>query len=90
MIAPEPGKSSDASERLAREMKEKKATVVSIVGQDRTFASSASDFLARVPASDPVVSPILQIVPVQLLSYNLALARKVNPDSPRNLIKVVK
>ncbi len=90
MIAPEPGKSLESSEKLARELKEKKATVVSIVEQERAFAGSSSDFVIHIPASDPVVSPILQIVPIQLLSYNLALVRKVNPDSPRNLTKVVK
>ena len=90
MIAPEPGKSLEASEKLARELKEKNATMVSVVERDRIFASGISGFVVRVPASDPVVSPILQIVPIQLLSYNLALAHKVNPDSPRNLTKVVK
>jgi len=90
MIAPEQGKSLEFSEKLARELKEKKATLISVVEEGKTFAHGASDFVVRVPASDPVVSPILQIAPIQLLSYNLALARKVNPDSPRNLTKVVK
>ncbi|HYA21671.1 MAG TPA: SIS domain-containing protein [Thermoproteota archaeon] len=90
MIAPEPGKSLESSEKLARELKEKKATVISVVEQDKSFAGGASDFVVRVPASDPVVSPILRIVPIQLLSYSLALVRKVNPDSPRNLTKVVR
>jgi glucosamine--fructose-6-phosphate aminotransferase (isomerizing) len=90
MIAPESGKGLDASEKMARELKEKKATLISVVEQVGTFASGTSDFVIRVPTSDPVVSPILQIVPIQLLSYNLALVHKVNPDSPRNLTKVVR
>jgi glucosamine--fructose-6-phosphate aminotransferase (isomerizing) len=90
MIAPEPGKGMEFSDKLARELKEKKATLVTIVDEGRPLAKGVSDLEVKVPASDPIVSPILQTVPIQLLSYNLAIVRNINPDSPRHLTKVVK
>lgn len=90
MVAPEPGKRLEFSEKLAHELKDMNAILVTIVDQSRPFAKGISNFEIKVPVVDPVVSPILQIAPVQLLSYNLALVRKINPDSPRHLTKVVK
>eukprot|EP00842_Homolaphlyctis_polyrhiza_P004971 jgi/Hompol1/5475/HPOL_000914-RA len=43
----------------------------------------------RVPQNVDALQPIINIVPLQLLSYHLAVARGINPDSPRNLAKSV-
>ena len=45
--------------------------------------------IIRVPRTDSVVQPILNIIPLQLLSYHLTLKRGHNVDQPRNLAKSV-
>lgn len=80
----------DFAERLVKELKEKKATIVSISQEDLGFKSRVSDFELKFPKINPFLAPIYQVAIVQLLAYNLALARKINPDSPRHLTKVVK
>lgn len=90
VIAPELGKPFEFSERLVRELKEKKATLISIVEESRGYPKRTVDYELQVPSLGPVVDPMLQIVPVQLLAYNFAVSRKINPDSPRHLTKVVR
>lgn len=46
------------------------------------------DYWLRVP-NEGVLSPIVNIIPVQILAYHLGLLRGVNPDKPRNLAKSV-
>ena len=45
--------------------------------------------MARRPAVDWLLSPLLSVVPMQLLAYELAVARGLNVDQPRNLAKTV-
>jgi glucosamine--fructose-6-phosphate aminotransferase (isomerizing) len=42
-----------------------------------------------VPASDPMLEPLLAVIPLQLLAYKIAMRRGLNPDQPRNLAKTV-
>jgi glucosamine--fructose-6-phosphate aminotransferase (isomerizing) len=49
----------------------------------------ASDFLVTVPESDPLLTPVLMVVPLQLLSYHIAVRRGCDVDQPRNLAKSV-
>jgi glucosamine--fructose-6-phosphate aminotransferase (isomerizing) len=48
-----------------------------------------ADELVLVPPTDPLLSPIPAIVPLQLLAYKIAVARGLDPDRPRNLAKTV-
>jgi glucosamine--fructose-6-phosphate aminotransferase (isomerizing) len=43
----------------------------------------------RVPQCDPLVAPILAVVPLQLLAYRIARLKGLNVDQPRNLAKTV-
>lgn len=43
----------------------------------------------RVPSSHPLLFPLLSVIPFQLLAYEVAVARGLNPDKPRNLAKAV-
>lgn len=45
--------------------------------------------LLRTPVIDPILSPILYIVPLHLFAYYIAVLRKLDPDKPRNLAKSV-
>jgi glutamine---fructose-6-phosphate transaminase (isomerizing) len=48
-----------------------------------------ADELVLVPATDPLLSPIAAVVPLQLLAHAIAVARGLDPDRPRNLAKTV-
>ncbi len=49
----------------------------------------AQDFLITVPASHPLLTPALMVVPLQLLAYHIAVRRGCDVDQPRNLAKSV-
>ena len=49
----------------------------------------AKDFLITVPASHPLLTPVLMVVPLQLLAYHIAVRRGCDVDQPRNLAKSV-
>ena len=49
----------------------------------------AQDFLISVPPSHPLLTPVLMVVPLQLLSYHIAVRRGCDVDQPRNLAKSV-
>jgi glutamine---fructose-6-phosphate transaminase (isomerizing) len=49
----------------------------------------AHDFLLTVPAAHPLITPVLMVVPLQLLSYHIAVRRGCDVDQPRNLAKSV-
>ena len=47
------------------------------------------DYLMKIPSSNEWVSPLLNIIPLQLLSYHIAAHRGLDVDQPRNLAKSV-
>jgi glucosamine--fructose-6-phosphate aminotransferase (isomerizing) len=49
----------------------------------------ATDFLITVPDSHPLLTPVLMVVPLQLLAYHIAIRRGCDVDQPRNLAKSV-
>jgi glucosamine--fructose-6-phosphate aminotransferase (isomerizing) len=49
----------------------------------------AHDFLITVPAAHPLLTPVLMVVPLQLLAYHIAIRRGCDVDQPRNLAKSV-
>ena len=49
----------------------------------------ATDFLVKVPDSHPLLTPVLMVVPLQLLAYHIAVRRGCDVDQPRNLAKSV-
>ena len=50
--------------------------------------NDAFDFFIKVPEAG-LMNPLLQVIPMQILAYELALMRNLNPDKPRNLAKSV-
>ena len=55
----------------------------------RDVLDPAQDFLIEVPASHPLLTPVLMVVPLQLLAYHIAVRRGCDVDQPRNLAKSV-
>jgi glucosamine--fructose-6-phosphate aminotransferase (isomerizing) len=72
-----------------QEVKARKGKVIAIILQgDEVIKGLADDFI-EIPETDELLSPLVSIVPLQLLSYHIAIMRGCNVDQPRNLAKSV-
>jgi glucosamine--fructose-6-phosphate aminotransferase (isomerizing) len=60
-----------------------------VLTEGDTMSSVASDHVIEIPASSDLLSPILSIIPLQLLAYHIAVRRGCDVDQPRNLAKSV-
>ena len=72
-----------------QEVKARKGKVIAIVNEGDTEMKSIADHVIEVPATEEILSPLVTIVPLQLLSYHIAVLRGANVDQPRNLAKSV-
>lgn len=72
-----------------QEVKARKGKVIAIVLQGDEIIKELADDVIEIPATDELLSPLVSIVPLQLLSYHIALMRGCNVDQPRNLAKSV-
>ncbi|MBL7713760.1 MAG: glutamine--fructose-6-phosphate transaminase (isomerizing), partial [Chitinophagaceae bacterium] len=72
-----------------QEVKARKGKVIAIVNKGDTQIKSMADHVIEVPEVDEVISPLITIVPLQLLAYHIAIMRGCNVDQPRNLAKSV-
>jgi len=71
------------------EVKSRGATVVAVCSDGDTDVAAVADFVARVPSTDPLLAPLVDIVVLQQFAYHLARGRGLNVDRPRNLAKTV-
>jgi len=72
-----------------QEVKARKGIVVAIVTEGDIDVVSMADYSIEIPASDEAFLPLLATIPLQLLSYHIAVLRGCNVDQPRNLAKSV-
>ncbi len=72
-----------------QEVKARGGKVVSVVSETGGDAERLSDFTIRVPQANELLLPILEVVPLQLLAYHVAVRRGCDVDQPRNLAKSV-
>lgn len=72
-----------------KEVKARDGIVVSIVTPFNKEAIEASDYYIEVPPSNDFLLPILEVIPLQLLAYYIAIRRGCDVDQPRNLAKSV-
>ena len=72
-----------------QEIKARKGKVVAIVTEGDEIISKMADYVLEVPETLPIFSGILAVIPLQLLSYHIAVLRGCNVDQPRNLAKSV-
>jgi glucosamine--fructose-6-phosphate aminotransferase (isomerizing) len=72
-----------------QEVKARNGRVIAIVTKGDTEVKSLADYVIEIPSTDAVLVPFLSVVPLQLLSYHIALMRGCNVDQPRNLAKSV-
>ena len=72
-----------------QEIKARKGNVIAIVTEGDEIISKMADYVLEVPETLPVFSGLLAVIPLQLLSYHIAVLRGCNVDQPRNLAKSV-
>ncbi|HNQ67543.1 MAG TPA: glutamine--fructose-6-phosphate transaminase (isomerizing) [Bacteroidales bacterium] len=72
-----------------QEVKARKGCIIAIVTEGDTTIKEMADYVIEVPQSDFALAPLLTVVPLQLLSYYIAVYRGCNVDQPRNLAKSV-
>jgi glucosamine--fructose-6-phosphate aminotransferase (isomerizing) len=72
-----------------QEVKARKGRVIAIVNVGDTEIASLADYTIEIPATEEILSPLRTVIPLQLLSYHIALMRGANVDQPRNLAKSV-
>jgi len=72
-----------------QEVKAREGKVVAIVTEGDNEARKVADFVIEIPAAPDLLTPILEIVPLQLLAYHIAVRRGCDVDQPRNLAKSV-
>ena len=72
-----------------QEVKARKGKIIAIVSQGDTEVKKIADHYIEIPNCDELLVPLLATVPLQLLSYHIALMRGCNVDQPRNLAKSV-
>ncbi len=72
-----------------QEVKARRGRIIAIANEDDNEIDSLADFVIRVPRSYSYFGPIVNIIPLQLLAYYMAVARGCNVDQPRNLAKSV-
>ena len=85
-VAPS-GRTFDKIVSNIEEAKARKGFIISLGDNDELM--KISDVFIRMPEVDELLSPILYVVPLQLLAYHLAVLRGNDPDKPRNLAKSV-
>lgn len=72
-----------------QEVKARKGVVIAVVTEGDTQIPSLADYIIEVPACEEALTPLVSVVPLQLLSYHIAVMRGCNVDQPRNLAKSV-
>ncbi len=72
-----------------QEIKARKGIVIAIVTEGDELIRKMADYVLEVPETIPAFSGLLAVIPLQLLSYHMAVLRGCNVDQPRNLAKSV-
>jgi glucosamine--fructose-6-phosphate aminotransferase (isomerizing) len=72
-----------------QEVKARKGVLIAIVTEGDTQVKEMADYTIEIPETNEIFSPLVASIPLQLLSYHIAVMRNCNVDQPRNLAKSV-
>ena len=72
-----------------QEIKARKGQIISVITDGDEVSPTLSNDVISIPPADELIAPILSVVPLQLLSYFIGVAKGVDVDKPRNLAKSV-
>ena len=82
-------KSYDKIVSNIQEVKARNGIVIAIVSEGDTVIKKLADHVLEIPHANEALASLLAVVPLQLLSYYIAVMRGCNVDQPRNLAKSV-
>jgi len=83
---------SSAYEKIVsniQEIRARKGRVIAIVNEGDTEIEKLAEFTIKLPTTAEPLSPLISVIPLQLLAYHIAMLRGCNVDQPRNLAKSV-
>lgn len=72
-----------------QEVKARKGVVVAVVTEGDETIKQLADYTIEIPETEEPFTPLLSVIPLQLLAYHIAVLRGCNVDQPRNLAKSV-
>ena len=72
-----------------QEVKARKGRIIAVITEGDTVIPQMAEFVIEVPATSEALMPLVSVIPLQLLSYHIAVLRGCNVDQPRNLAKSV-
>ncbi len=72
-----------------QEVKARKGRVIAIVNKGDNIMKDIADMVIEIPSTLEPFTPLISVIPMQLLSYHIAVMRECNVDQPRNLAKSV-
>ena len=72
-----------------QEVKARKGVIIAIVTEGDEMVKALADYYIEIPETEEMLVPLLATIPLQLLSYHIAVMRGCNVDQPRNLAKSV-
>ena len=71
------------------EIKARKGRVIAVVTEGDELVSKMADYIIEVPQTEECLTPLLTVIPLQLLAYHIAVVKGCDVDQPRNLAKSV-
>jgi len=72
-----------------QEVKARKGKIIAVVTEGDTIVREMADHVIEIPKTHEAFNPLVSVIPLQLLSYHIAVMRGCNVDQPRNLAKSV-
>jgi len=63
--------------------------IISLINEGDEAVAQKSSHVLRIPAMHPFITPMVAVIPLQLLAYHIAVWRGADVDQPRNLAKSV-
>ncbi|MBM7853896.1 glucosamine--fructose-6-phosphate aminotransferase (isomerizing) [Desulfohalotomaculum tongense] len=72
-----------------KEVNAREASIIALAMEGNTEIEKVADHTIYIPATHPMLAPVLTVIPLQLLAYHVSVARGCDVDKPRNLAKSV-
>ncbi len=72
-----------------QEVKARKGVVIAIVSEGDVHIKKIADYIIEIPETEEPLTPLLSVIPLQLLAFHIAVMRGCDVDQPRNLAKSV-
>ena len=71
------------------QIKARRGQVLAVANEGDDYLAQKADYVLPIPAAHEFIMPILAVLPLQLFAYEIALAKGLDVDQPRNLAKSV-